>query len=140
MQLQITTDYAIRIIHYLLQHEGQLTRASELAEHLGITYQYVFKIIARLKEAGLIESEQGRWGGYKMVMDANDITLYDIIRIMEGNIYVNRCLEPDGYCSRLAASTCSVHKIFASLQNEIISLLKSKKMSDIGKLEQQLNM
>lgn len=131
MQLQITTDYAIRIIGYLAQHRNQLMNANEMAEQLGITYQYFFKVAMRLKEAGLIESEQGRHGGYRLAKEAGDITLYDIVETMEGIICINRCLESDGYCSRLATPTCSVHKILASLQSDIITILKNKKMSDL---------
>lgn len=133
MQLQITTDYAIRVIGYLVLCDGKLANAKDISEQMGITYQYFLKISARLKEAGLILTEQGRNGGYRLAKDAEDITLYDIVKTMEGEIYFNRCLEPDGFCSRYATDTCPVHNIFVDLQTDIITSLKSKKMSDIWK-------
>ncbi len=131
MQLQITTDYAIRIISYLAQHRNYLSNANEMADQLGISYQYFFKVAMRLKEAGLIVSEQGRHGGYRLAKKASDITLYDIVETMEGSICINRCLESNGYCSRNATPICSVHKILALLQNDIITVLKNTKISDI---------
>ena len=136
MKLQITTDYAIRTIGYLAQHNYQLLTAKKMADELGITYYYFNKIAARLKRAGFIESIQGPVGGYRLAKNAADITLYDIVEAMEGNIYINRCLEEDGFCSRNAVHSCPVHKILESVQNEIIASLRSKRMSEIWKYKE----
>ncbi len=132
MKLQITTDYAIRLIVYLAQNDMQVLTAKELAKQLGITYNYFLKVVARIKQAGIIESIQGPAGGYRLARSAEDITLYDIIQIMEGDIRINRCLEEDKFCSRYAAPFCPVHKILESVQNDLIASLKSKRISDIG--------
>lgn len=131
MQLQITTDYAIRIMGYLYQRNSQLSTASDMAKQLGITYQYFMKVINRLKRAGLVNSVQGCNGGYQLNGNTDEITLYDIISVMEGEIIINKCLEPEGFCSREATMTCPVHKLFYSVQEEIIELFKSKKISEI---------
>lgn len=131
MQLQITTDYAIRIIEYLHQHRDQLSTAMHMSQKLGITYQYFMKVINRLKQAGYVQSVQGCSGGYKIAAIAEDATLYDIITVMEGEIVVNRCLREDGFCSRNATSYCKVHKALAAVQAELIAMFKSKRLLDI---------
>lgn len=131
MKFKITTDYAIRIIGYLAQHNDQLLNSNTIAEQLGITNQYFLKVAISLKEFGFIETEQGRYGGYRLAKDANDITLYDIIETMEGAICINRCLVSDGYCSIHATQTCSVHKIMATIQSDIINIMKDVKMSNL---------
>ncbi len=62
MQLSITTDYAIRITLYLLQHK-QIVRSSELSEKLDIPKTYVLKVTKKLEKVGLIKSYQGASGG-----------------------------------------------------------------------------
>ncbi len=138
MKLQITTDYAIRIIGYLAQNNTQIVTANDMAKKLGITYHYLNKLVSHIKRSGLIESVKGPAGGYRLSKSAEDITLYDIIQIMEGDILINHCLEEDGYCSRNAAQTCPVQKIFASVQYELVTSLKSHRISDIWKMKEPL--
>lgn len=133
MKLQITTDYAIRVIIYLAQNEDKVTTVKEMAERLGITGNYLIKIVTRLKQEGYIKSIQGPTGGYYLVKKTEDITLYDIVLVIEGEIRINRCLEEDGYCSRDALQYCPVHKIFESVQNDLIASLKRAKISEILK-------
>lgn len=131
LQLQITTDYAIRIIGYLYSKDGDLAQTLEISKEMGITYPYTMKIIHRLKNFGLIESKRGPQGGYSLTESSKDLTLYDIIAVMEGDICINRCLEPDGYCSRNATKTCNVHKTLSFFQTELVNILKSKKICEI---------
>ncbi len=133
MQLQITTDYAIRIVSYLAKHQDQLLTAREMSEQLGITYAYFIKVVSRIRQAGFIKSVQGSAGGYCLAKDAADITLYDIIEAMEGQIYINRCLDNDRCCSRFATNkqVCQVHNFLESLQDNLITALKSKRICDI---------
>lgn len=127
MRLQITTDYAIRIIIYLAKNGPELVTAKCISQDLGITYNYFNKVATRIRQAGFIETIQGPNGGYLLVKNPADITLYDIVETMEGPVIVNRCLEDDGFCSRRngGPTTCSVHPILHELQDEIVAKLKS---------------
>lgn len=129
MQFQITTDYAIRIIHYLHQ-QNRLSTAISASQDLGISYQYYAKVINRLKQAKLVDSVQGRNGGYQLARPANEISLYDIICAMEGDVKINRCLV-DGFCSRNATDNCPVHDIFADLQQKFVKELSNHFVSEL---------
>lgn len=137
MKIHITTDYAIRVIGYLIQNENEISSAVEMSENLGITYYYFIKMVTRLKKAGFIESIRGPIGGYRLAKHSADITLYDIIQTMEGDIHINRCLEDDRLCSKYCVNnqTCLIHNILEEVQNELIAVLKSKRISDIYKLK-----
>ncbi len=130
MQLHITTDYAIRIISYLYLNKGQLSTAKSMAEQLGITYKYFMKVINQLREAGVVQSIQGCNGGYLLTPTGEEMTLYDIICIMQGEIVLNRCLECDEFCSRNATCDCPYRKAFAGIQEDIIQTFRSKKAVD----------
>ncbi|WP_099204298.1 RrF2 family transcriptional regulator [Scatolibacter rhodanostii] len=130
LQFQITTDYAIRILCYLAAQNNALTQASELAEHAGITYPYTMKIIRQLKSANILESERGPQGGYRIQKNPSEITLYDVIRIMEGDICINRCLAADGFCSRQATGYCQVHNVMERVQISMVSILKDYTLTD----------
>lgn len=133
MRIQITTDYAIRIIMYLAQNTTELVMAKDAAQQLGITYNYFNKVAAKIRQAGFIETVQGPKGGYRLVKDPKDVTLYDVFLVMEGDIIINRCLESDGYCTRMGnhADKCQVHHVFEKLQNKVVHELQAITFADL---------
>lgn len=131
MRFQRATDYAIRILCHLHEHNNQLSTAADLSEKLGISYLYFMKVTGYLKQAGLLKSVQGCNGGYQLAKRADKISLYDVIRVIEGEIMINRCLEHDGFCSRGATEYCQVHKFFESFQQGMVDELKAKYIPDL---------
>ncbi|MGL4608014.1 MAG: RrF2 family transcriptional regulator [Eubacteriaceae bacterium] len=131
MQLQISTDYAIRIVSYLHKHKGTLITASDLSKILGIKSQYLMKITHKLRKGEILESVQGCNGGFRLLEKGEEISLYKIICIMEGEIRINRCLEDDGYCSRNATDECKWHKLLCNIQERLIDDFKKAKISDL---------
>ena len=131
MRFQRATDYAIRILCYLHEHNNQLSTAADLSEKLGISYLYFMKVTGYLKQAGLLKSVQGCNGGYQLAKRAEQISLYDVVRVIEGEIIINRCLEHDGFCSRGATDYCLVHKFFESFQQGMVDVLKTRHISDL---------
>ena len=131
MKLQLTTDYAIRILCYLHEHNNRLTTAADLSKELGITYLYFMKISGYLKQSGLLKSVQGCNGGYQLAKTAENISLYDVVKVIEGDITLNRCLEEDRFCSRDATEQCSMHRFLKNLQQELISKLDTLNISQL---------
>lgn len=121
--MQLTTDYAIRIMIYLAQQKV-CAKSNDIAQALGITPSNVKKVIHKLKNAGIIYSAQGSTGGYRLEPGAKKITLHEIIRLMEGDICLNACLQKNGFCSRFAQEHCPVHKLLAGLQQSIVTTLQ----------------
>lgn len=130
MQLNITTDYAIRII-LCLEHMGNRKSAYEIAEEMKIPERYVLKVLKKLKQEGIILSFAGNQGGYELAKENSDISLGDILQIMENTMKINRCLEEDEYCSRGAVLTCPVRRFYCSLQNELVNRVRSISIQDI---------
>ncbi|HBU11833.1 MAG TPA: Rrf2 family transcriptional regulator [Clostridiales bacterium] len=130
MQFQLATDYAIRILGYLYHHKNDLATAANMSEELGVTYLYFMKIISKLKASGVVRSVQGCNGGYQLAVPAEEISLYDVIDIMEGGIHINRCLQEDGFCSNGGAPDCRVRQYLVSLQGGLVNRLKEKYISE----------
>ena len=124
MQLNLTTDYAIRIVLYLATQTAPVS-SKELSQSLGVPPSYVLKTARRLAEAGLVTASVGVRGGLALGRAPEDITLLDIIRVMENTIQLNRCLEPDCYCSRSAVESCPVRKVYTAVQKQMEKTLSS---------------
>lgn len=131
MQLQITTDYAIRCVLYLAMKDSSVN-ALEISEAMCIPHNYVQQILRRLRIAELVDSSQGRGGGYKLAKDPKDISMMDIMVLFEKTMRVNRCLEDDHFCSWDGTlKGCPVNAYYKGLQKSIENYLIGTSIADI---------
>lgn len=130
MQLNITTDYALRTL-LCLEKTGKRSTAQQIADTMAIPERYVMKVLKRLKKAGYIIAVPGNQGGYELTKELRDIYISDILILMEPTVRINRCLEEDEYCSRNAVQTCPVRKFYVGLQSEIMKRIEKISLQDI---------
>ena len=120
MQLKLTTDYAIRTVVYLATQSG-ITSVAEIGSKMGISENYLMKVLKALKDAGLVAGYQGKRGGYAISKKPEEISLWDIVEVMEGTTKINRCLEADGFCSRHGTQFCAIRRYFGTGHNSVRS-------------------
>lgn len=124
MQLNLTTDYAIRCMVYLAQLDSG-DSALGISRVIGIERIHTQKILRSLQKAGLVKSTLGSTGGFFIAKSPDDISMLDIIQAMERTILINRCLEEDRYCSLTRTNVCPVRKVYVELQNQMEEFLGS---------------
>lgn len=93
MRISSTVHYASRLLVNLAlhgPHDGPLS-ASELAEHTGISVKFIEKIIRQLRTAGMVRSVRGAAGGHVLTMNPDDVTLGDVLRVVEGGVQPPNC-------------------------------------------------
>lgn len=130
MQLTSTTDYAIRTVIYLATEES-VKSIKEISDAMKIPYNYLPKIIKKLKLINLVETKEGATGGIYLVKKSEDITLKEIIYSIEPTVKINKCLENAECCSRAAVETCRVNKVYISLQSQIDSFFEGITIKDV---------
>lgn len=116
MQMKTRTDYAIRILLHL-SRDRAIVVGKELSQTLGIAETYLPKIIQQLRQAGWVESTCGVHGGFRLLARPGEITLLDVMRVMERSVYVSRCLEKDRSCGGDVEENCPVHRIYLDFQH-----------------------
>lgn len=96
-----------------------------------ISLGYLEKLFADLKEAKLIKSIKGAKGGYSLARPAEKIAVYEIIKILEGNMSPFHCLDESGkvYCQ--ASCRCGATKVLIKVQAAINKTLQGIKLSDL---------
>lgn len=124
VQLNLSTDYAIRCMIYLAQRPHG-DSASGIAKVVGIQRVHAQKILRKLQKGDLVKSTMGSAGGFSLNRPADTITMLDIISTMEKTILINRCLEEDKYCSLTRSHICPVRKVYQNLQTHIEEYLAS---------------
>ena len=123
--------HAIIILSLLAGHKGKYAASlSRISQNLKMSYGYLEHIAAPLKKAGLIKSYRGSAGGYRLAKKPSDISVFDIISVLEGNMGLAACLG-SGKCK--AEAHCPSKKIHVKLQNELNGALQRIKISDFEK-------
>lgn len=113
----MSTNYAIRIIVELTKHSK--CNVTELCSLIGVSDGYLRKILVRLKNNGLIESFQGIDGGFRLSKSTKEISLYDVMLVMESSMRINRCMEDDEFCSQCAVKRCNIRQLYGVIQKNI---------------------
>jgi len=122
------TDYAIRIVDYLVQNKD-LTNASEISEATIVPPRFAKNILQKLAGKGIIRSYKGVHGGYKLGKQPKEISLYDVLKATQGPIVLSRCLYDDSRCVCDLNVGCQYYEIFKQLSNEIENKLCGIKFS-----------
>lgn len=130
MQLKQSTDYAIRIVMYLAEKQ-QIANSEEISTQMCIPQSVVATLAKPLQKAGILTTQRGTGGGFALGRRPEDISLYAIINAMEGTTRINRCLEPDGYCSRNGVETCPVHKFYSHIQSYLDEAFQDKTIASL---------
>jgi FeS assembly SUF system regulator len=86
------TDYGIVVLGALAHRQGEVVATASLAALTGLHQPTVAKVAKMLLGAGLVETQRGPNGGYRLTRDAHSISLVHIIESIEGPIAVNDCV------------------------------------------------
>ena len=92
-KLNRMTDYAIVVLGLLAQRRGDILATAQIAELTGLNQPTVAKVAKALVAAGLLDTQRGVHGGYRLARKAAMISLVQIVEAMEGPIAVNDCVE-----------------------------------------------
>jgi Rrf2 family protein len=86
MNVSARTEYAcLALLELALRHDsGQPVRVRELAAAHGIPPQFLVQILLQLKAAGLVTSTRGAAGGYRLLRDPRDVSLGEVMSVIEG--------------------------------------------------------
>ncbi|MCL2588005.1 MAG: Rrf2 family transcriptional regulator [Oscillospiraceae bacterium] len=134
MKVQISTDYAIRVLQYLhlkeLAGDPQQT-AVAISQETGITYPFFIKIASLLKRANILAAVQGRNGGYALGRPASKITIHDVFLAIEGELQINRCFQHHAPCNNGPKKRCELRHFFTRIQDSIVQEMKSVSIQDL---------
>lgn len=117
MQIKRETDYAIRCVYYLAGKETEVVMQDEISSAMGIPKSFAAKILQKLVRAGIVSSFQGVKGGFRLAVPAEEISLFDVMRVIEGPIVLNVCTENSKACD--LSKACKVHPFWVQVRQQV---------------------
>jgi Rrf2 family nitric oxide-sensitive transcriptional repressor len=131
MQLTVSTDIALRTLIYL-GRKNDVATIQEIADAFDMSKAHLMKVVMTLVSANLLISERGRNGGVRLALDAQDILIGDVVRLMENSLALVACMkddiEPDS-CPLLPR--CRLKKVFQQAQDSFFATLDQNSLADI---------
>lgn len=126
-----TGIHAILALAFLAQLEpGAFAGAGQLADRIGAPRNYLGKLLKQLAEKGLVESQKGFGGGFRLARAARKISLYDILEPIERVSKWNGCFLGRARCSE--KSPCSVHHRWSAIRTDYLKFLKETSVADVA--------
>jgi len=101
----------------------------DIARNEEISEKYLSLIIIPLRTAGLVQSTRGAHGGYSLTRPPEEITLKDIVQVLEGGISLVDCVENSSSCSR--SQTCVSRDVWSIVSERISQTLESISLGDL---------
>ena len=96
MKLSAKADYAVRAVLVLAADDITRPKKGEsIARAQDLPLKFVENILGELKHAGLVASQRGPEGGYRLAVPADQITVADVIRVVDGPIAAVAGVRPD---------------------------------------------
>jgi Rrf2 family protein len=136
MKMSAGVEWAIHCCVVLSQADGPVS-AQRLAEFHGISRTYLAKSLQALSRAGLVNTTEGRVGGYGLHRPAADLTILDVVLAVEGNAPAFRCTEirqngPFGAPPDTCTRPCGVAQVMADAEQAWRASLARVTIADLA--------
>ena len=110
-------------------NNGKLLSARDLAGNCKVSYPLTCKLLQKLHKAELVKSVMGPKGGFILKKEPSQITLMNIVEILQGGIRLNRCLSNDQGCE--FQSDCEISTKLSCLQLYIEGYLGNVTLAEV---------
>ena len=129
MRVSAKVDYALRAMTELAAAPPGHVKGERLATAQAIPPKFLENILLELRHAGLVASQRGADGGYKLARPANQITVADVIRAVEGPIASVRGARPEDATYSGAAS--ALRDVWIELRTAMRQVLEQTTIADL---------
>ncbi len=141
LRLTKKADYGLMALKYLAEHAAaprpgvaasvsvSAQSAKDIADAYHIPPQLLAKILQTLARAGLLVSSAGTNGGYSLARPAAEISAFEVIRAIDGPLFITSCITIHGTCD--LAGHCTIKEPLRKVNDSIKDLLSAIRIADL---------
>ena len=113
------TDYAVRAVCFIANHEGEPVSVEDLVKSLKIPRAFLRKLLQVLSNSRILKSFKGKNGGFVLNKTADKIYLKNIMNIFQGPLKINECIFKKRICPNI--KTCPLRKRLNKIERYAVS-------------------
>ena len=136
LRLTKKADYGLMALKYLAEQSAApenprpTASAKDIADAYHIPPPLLAKILQTLARAGLLVSHAGTNGGYALSRPASEISAFEVIRAIDGPLFITSCITIHGTCD--LAGHCTIKEPLRKVNDSIKDLLSAIRISDLA--------
>ncbi len=142
MLFSTKAEYGVRLMVALGRREGERpVSLAALAEDATLPLSYLEHLVAKLRDAGLVTSQRGAHGGYRLAVPAGEIRMLEVVEALEGTLAPMDCFldESEGrvFCSHAddGDHACSTKLLWTRVQGGITRALAGTTLAELVEFE-----
>ena len=126
-------DYGVLLLGHFARHPGPLASTSELSETYHMPRTVVANLLKEFSKAGLLESRRGLHGGYRLARPASEITLLDVLSVIDGPVQLIDCAADDLLHSPACGyeDVCPSRSPMQAVHKRIVGLLSGITLAEL---------
>ena len=135
LKLTKKADYGLMAMKHLAERAPHSAcSAKDVADAYGIPQEALAKILQRLVKAGLLHSQHGMNGGYTLARDAETISAFEVIRAIDGPLFITSCITVRGECDQ--TDRCTIRAPLRRVNESIEQVLRRISISEMKEVTQ----
>jgi Rrf2 family protein len=140
MRISAKADYAVRaVVELAATADEKPVKAERIATAQGIPLNFLENILGELRHAGLVRSHRGAEGGFRLAKHAEDITVADVIRAVEGPLASVRGAPPEE--SEYQGASEALLRVWIAVRANLRNVVEQVTVADVagGKLPKSID-
>lgn len=128
VKISEATSLALHTMVYLAGKPEETVSVNEIAEILNISEAHLSKVLQRLAKAGLVESNRGPKGGFRLTKNPEEIALIEVYEVIDGPLHYADCLYSTKICNN---DECIFHGLLGTMGKMFRDYLINTKISEV---------
>ncbi len=136
MKISTKGRYGLRLMVDLAMNSNKsLKSLKEISSSQDISEKYLEQIVTQLNRAGLVRSVRGAQGGYALSKPANEITVGDVLRVVEGSLSLVDCVEDSTSCGK--SCSCPTSYVWKKIKVAVDNVVDNITLQDLVELSNE---
>lgn len=136
LALSRKTDYALVSLAHLATEGGACVSSTRLAEAVEAPEALLRNVLKDLARAGLLQTQRGPYGGYRLLREASSINLLEVVESIEGPVAMVRCCAPDETPEEhgcVHSPRCKIQHAMRAMHEGVLDVLRGITVADLAK-------
>ena len=132
MKLSTRSLYGLKaVVDIAACGENECISIKKIADRWKISENYLEQLIIKLKKAGILSSVRGAGGGYRMNICPSEVTVGQILNILEGSLLPSQCLANSDICGDNSHAPCVTRGVWEKIHESVTEVVESITIMDL---------